>query len=156
MDYTALRTEIQADPDALGYAPLMAAGSHNQVADALNEPRYPSPGKVDIATALIWIAKHGLMARLRAATGGDNAQVASIAEVALLLVQNPNIPAIDLALPDVQQMFAVLVAAGVITADGRDELFVASTVMQSRAASIGLGVVIADDISRALAEVAND
>ena len=87
MDYTALRSEILTDPAGLGYAPFVEAGSHNQVAGLLNVPRYPSPGKVDVATALIWIAKHGLMARLRAAAQGDNAQVASIAEVALLLVQ---------------------------------------------------------------------
>lgn len=150
MDYTALRTEILTDPAGLGYKPFIEAGSHNMVAALLSGPRYPATGKVDVATALIWIAKHGLMARLRAAAGGDNAQVASIAEVALLLVQNPNIPAIDLALPDVQQMFGVLVAAGVITADERDELFATSIVMQTRAELLFERNVSADDVSEAL------
>jgi len=150
MDYTALRTEILTDPVGLGYAPFVEAGSHNMVAALLSGPRYPATGKVDVATALIWIAKHGLMARLRAAAQGDNPQVASIAEVALLLVQNPNIPAIDLALPDVQEMFGVLVAAGVITADERDELFAASIVMQTRAEMLFGRNVSADDVSEAL------
>ena len=39
MDYTALRTEIQTDPATLGYAPFIAAGSHNQVAALLDAPR---------------------------------------------------------------------------------------------------------------------
>lgn len=153
MDYTTLRTEIETDPESLGYAPLVAAGSHNQVAALLNEPRYPGPGPVDIATVLIWAAKHGTLAKLRAAAAGDNPQVASIAEVALLLVQNPNIPAIDLALPDVQEMFDVLTAAGVIAVEDRDELFLLGTVSLSRADVLGLGIVREDDVARALAEV---
>ena len=150
MDYTALHAEITDDPADLGYAPFVAAGSHNQIAELLNEPRDPGPGAIGVADALIWIAKYGMMARLRAAAQGDNAQVASIAEVALLLVQNPNIPAIDLALPDVQTMFAVLVQAGVVTADERDELFAESEVVRSRAETLGLGRVNAEDVAKAL------
>lgn len=35
-----LRNELIMDPHGLGYAPLLAAGSANQVAALLNEPRY--------------------------------------------------------------------------------------------------------------------
>ena len=35
-----LRNELTMDPHSLGYAPLLAAGSANQVAALLNEPRY--------------------------------------------------------------------------------------------------------------------
>ena len=156
MNYTALHTEIQTDPDALSYAPFVAAGAHNQVAALLNEPRYPGPGMVPITTVLIWAAKYGVLAKLRAATQSGSAELASIAEVGLLLVSNPNIPAVDLALPDVQQMFGVLVAAGVIAADERDELFAYSIVMRSRADVLGLGTVQAGDVAQALAEVGDD
>lgn len=153
MDYLALRAELQTDPAGLNYAPFIEVGSHNIVAALLDLPRYPRPGSVTVSTVLIWAAKHGVLAKLRAAAAGDNPQVASIAEVALLLVQNPNIPAIDLALPDVQEMFGVLVAAGVIAADERDELFVLGTVALSRADVLGLGIVREDDVARDLAEV---
>lgn len=36
MDYLALKTEIQADPMALGYAPYVAAGNDIAIADLLN------------------------------------------------------------------------------------------------------------------------
>lgn len=36
MDYAALRSEIQADPVAMGYAPLVASGSDGALADLLN------------------------------------------------------------------------------------------------------------------------
>ena len=39
VDLTALRTEIESDPQGLGYAPLMARGSDADVADLLNAPR---------------------------------------------------------------------------------------------------------------------
>lgn len=156
MDYLALRAELREDPAGLNYAPIIGVGSHNIVAALLNIPRYPRPGSVTVSTVLIWAAKHGILAKLRAAAAGENPQVASIAEVALLLVQNPNIPAIDLALPDVQEMFDVLTAAGVIAVEDRDELFLLGTVSLSRADIIGLGIVREDDVARALAEVSDD
>jgi hypothetical protein len=36
MDYAALKTEIQTDPQALGFAAMLAAGSDQPIADALN------------------------------------------------------------------------------------------------------------------------
>lgn len=43
-----LRNELIVDPHSLGYAPLLAAGSANQVAALLNEPRYEALGSVPI------------------------------------------------------------------------------------------------------------
>jgi hypothetical protein len=39
VDLTALRTEIESNPQGLGYAPLMTRGSDADVADLLNAPR---------------------------------------------------------------------------------------------------------------------
>lgn len=39
INYAALKTELQTDPSALGYAALLAAGNHAGVAAALNLPR---------------------------------------------------------------------------------------------------------------------
>jgi hypothetical protein len=145
-----LHDELSKDPQALGYAPLLAAGSANGVADLLNAPRYDALGKVGITPLLEWIAAYGVMARLRAAATGENAQVASIAEVALMLVSNPNIPALDLSRPRVQQMLGALTQAGVIPQEAHAELLALATVRVSRAQQLGFGTVTADDISRAM------
>ena len=39
LNYQQLKTEIQTDPLALGYAPLLAAGNQAAIADLLNEVR---------------------------------------------------------------------------------------------------------------------
>ena len=145
-----LRDELTNDPAGLGYAPLLAAGSANQVAAMLNEPRYDALGSVPITPLLEWIAAHGVMARLRAAAARDNAEIASIAEVALMLVSNPNIPALDLSRPRVQAMLAALTQAGVITQGAHDELLALATVHVSRAHQLGLGHISADDVSMAV------
>jgi hypothetical protein len=150
MDYAALRAELTTDPAKLGYGPLLAAGSANRVADLLNAPTQAGLGKVGITPMLIWIAKHGVMARLRAGAASDNAGLASISEVALMLVSNPNIDAIDFGLPDVQAMLGALVQAGVIPADAYQELTGIATVQRSRAQVLGWGHVSADDVSRAM------
>jgi hypothetical protein len=150
MDTQALHSEIINDPAGLGYAADVATGSANHVADLLNAPRYDAYGKVLITPVLIWLAKYGIMPRLRAATQGDDKAIAGIAEVAMMLVSNPNIPALDVGLLDVQVMIDHLVTAGVIPVDAASELMDLATVKRSRAEVLGLGVVTADDVSRAL------
>jgi len=150
MDYAALRSELTTDPLGLGYAPLLEVGAANQVADALNEPRYPTDGPVTIERVLRWAAKYAVLPRLQLAAQSDNMALAGIAQVGLLLTQNPNIPTIDLGLEDVQQMFAALVQAEVISAAQRDELFASGVHLRSRADVLGLGYVSADDVRRAM------
>lgn len=150
MDYAALRDELTADPAGMGYAPLLAAGSANQVADLLNESSQEGLGSVPITPLLEWIAAHGIMARLRAAAARPDADVASIAEVALMLVSNPNIPALDLSRPRVQAMLGALAQAGVIPAAAQAELLGMATTYVSRGWVLGLGYVSADDVSRAM------
>lgn len=151
MDLKRLQAEILEDPAGIGYAGAVAKGSANQVADLLNAPRFDGLGKVEITPVLIWLAKYGIMARLRAAAlDTDHAEIASIAEVALLLVQNPNIPALDVGLPDVQFMLDALVQAAIIPSQAADELRALATVKRSRAEVLGLPAVTADHVSMAL------
>lgn len=150
MNTTILKQELQQDPLRLGYAPLLAVGAANQVADLLNAPRYPTDGPVTIEQVLRWAAKYAVLPRLQVAAQSDNMALAGIAQVGLLLTQNPNIPTIDLGLEDVQQMFAALVQAEVISAAQRDELFAAGVTLRSRADVLGLGTVSADDVTRAM------
>lgn len=150
MDSAKLRNEIIEDPQNLGYAAPLAAGSANQIAALLNAPRYDGLGTVDTATMLIWVAKWGVLANLRTAVASDNQALASIAEVTLLMISNPNIPALDLSLPDVQTMLTELVMGDVILPEAANELHALAAVKRSRAAELGLGVVTADDVSRAL------
>jgi hypothetical protein len=150
MDYVALRAELTTDPAKLGYGPLLATGSANRVAALINESTQQGLGSVPITPLLEWIAAHGIMARLRAAAAGEDAAVASIAEVALMLVSNPNIPALDLSRVRVQQMLGALGAAGVIPAEAQAELMGMATTYVSRAQVLGLGAVSADDVSKAM------
>lgn len=150
MDYEVLRAELSTDPVKLGYEPLLRAGSANRVADLLNAPTQTGLGKVNITPMLIWIAKHGVMARLRAGTASSDPALSSISEVALLLINNPNIDAIDFGLPDVQTMLGALSQAGVIPSDAYQELASIATVRRSRADVLGLGTVSADDVTRAM------
>jgi hypothetical protein len=147
-----LHDELTTDPEGLGYADMLAAGSHNAVAAALNMARYPALSSVAITPLLEWMAAHGIMARLRAAAAGEDAQIASIAEVALLLVANPNIPALDLSRERVQTMLGALTQAGVIPEPAYQELLQLAAVQVSRAQQLGLGTVSADDVSRAVME----
>lgn len=149
---TTLYHELTTDPEELGYAPLIAAGSHNRVAEMLNRPRYAALGTIGIAQALIWMAKHGILARLRAAVQGNDPTIASIAEVATMLVSNPNIAEIDLGLTDVQTMLSSLVAAGVIPQTAEDELLAAAMVQRSRAEILFGRSVSVDEVSEVLNE----
>ncbi len=150
MNIETLRTEIVMDPEQLGSQAAVATVSDNQVAALLNAPRYPAYGKVEITPVLIWLAKYGIMPRLRAAAASENVEVAGIAEVALMLVSNPNIPALDVGLKDVQMMLTALVQAGVIPAEASDELLTLALVQRSRAEMLGLGTVTADQVAIAL------
>lgn len=47
IDYAALKTELQTDPQTMGYAPLIADGSDNQLAALLNALTGPGAGAVD-------------------------------------------------------------------------------------------------------------
>ena len=149
LDLDALRTEIQTDPDKLGYAGALATGSDNQVADLLNMRRYPGYGPVAITPVLIWLAKWGIMPRLRAATQSDKPDIAGIAEVAMMLVSNPNIPALDVGLPEVQQMLSALVIADVIPLAASEELLTQGMVQRSRAEILGMNTVTADQVAQA-------
>lgn len=150
MNIEALRTEIIMDPEQLGYQAAVATGSDNQVAALLNAPRYPAYGKVEITPVLIWLAKWGIMPRLRAAAAGENVDIAGIAEVALMLVSNPNIPSLDVSLPAVQQMLTALVMAGVVPMEASEELLTTAAIQRSRAEILGLGTVTADQVAKAL------
>jgi len=47
IDYSALKTELQTDPKSLGYAPYLATGNNNALANLLNEVHDSSSGTGD-------------------------------------------------------------------------------------------------------------
>lgn len=52
MNHAALRTELLTDPAGLGYAPLIAGGADQSLADVLNAPRAGVVAQVfDVATS---------------------------------------------------------------------------------------------------------
>lgn len=153
MDYNKLKQELLQDPEGIGYLALLESGAHNVIEEVLNQKQYTRYGTVGIDKTLIWLAKYGVLPRLRAASNGVNTEVASIAEIAILMVQNPNIASIDLGNTEVQTMFDVLVSAGVIQINEKDDLFAQSEVLKSRSEVLGLGFVSSGDIANVAAEV---
>lgn len=155
MDYQKLVEELKLDPEGLGYEAMLLSGSHNLIEEVINAKRFLMPGLVGIDTALIWMATHGILPKLRVASTSSNQDVAAIAEIAILLVQNPNISKIDFGIPEVQTMFGVLVSAGVISSLERDEIFNKSLVYRSRCDVLQLPYVSAQDIANIAQDVLN-
>lgn len=149
-DLANLALWLKADALSLNDGDAVESGSDNQIAGLLNAPRYPAYGKVEITPVLVWLAKYGIMPRLRAATSSANQTIAGMAEVAILLVNNPNIPALDVGLPEVQQMLTALVMAGVVPMEASEELLTTAAIQRSRAEILGLGTVTADQVAKAL------
>src|SRR5262252_189277 len=96
MDYAALKSEIQADPAAMGYAPLVASGSDGGIADLMNSPT--SPGAATIS--LNQVAREKLLPLLlimtkNASTLADANKKSRWMQVASMFLASDSIPAMQ-------------------------------------------------------------
>lgn len=155
MDYEKLKEELKNDPSSFGYSTMLQNGSHNLIEEVLNTKQFEEFGFVGIDVALIWMAKYKILPKLRMAQQSGVDSVSAIAEIAILLVQNPNISRIDFGIPEVQAMFQALVDAGVIAEVERDELLSKSVTLKSRCEILHIPYVSAHDISMVAQEVLN-
>jgi len=141
---TALASEINNDPLALGYKALLTAGEWQAVLPLLNELNYTTLGPVSAATAEAWAAAGPYAAIVANASNSTSPVQSSCLAVQVALAGNNQIN-----LPGLQPLFSAWVTAGVITQAQHDALIALGTVPASRATVLGLPVVGGSDLAQA-------
>lgn len=149
-----LTTELQDDPQALGYATPLAAGDHQEAARLINAPRTATVGarRIPSTELLIW-GGAGRIAALEdaAADTQQTAEVRSAASAALRMIQRGDTE-LDLGTQAIADMVELLRANGVFSDADKSELQTMSTRDISRAEELfGLGTTIThSEIAEAL------
>lgn len=144
-----LADELTQDPAGLGYAQWLP-DSPGRVAEMLNAPRYPVPGRIARADFAVWCGSSGLRAVVEDTATTAGHPLRSAALTLLDFLRGGVAESIDLALPGNQAMLAAWVSAGAITQGQADELVTLSHRLISRAQQIGLAPVGALDVQGAL------
>lgn len=139
----ALKSEIGADPLALGYAPLLSSGALGAVCDLLNAPSQSVTGELSAARAITWAASGPMAKIVDASTSGSNAARPSC--LAFLQSLNSGMP-IDMSDANIADLFAGWVSAGVITKDQSDAAVALAKRPASRADALALPAVTVEDI----------
>lgn len=151
IDYAVLKTELQTDPKALGYAPLIASGSDGALADKLNAKTISGRKPVDVKTLLRWGASSGVLADIvtNSSSAGDK-KVRSICIATLKLLER--LDTLDLDDAGIRALVDALVTGGVMTAAQKDELLALGNAPVSRTEELfGIGVVVGhEDVAKAL------
>jgi len=136
MNYLALKNEILNDPNNLGYAPLVAAGTDQFVADILNDP---SKGGTK---------NRGVVASFEVVNAIDPAEwVALTAQEKQRLQFITGAGEVDVSNNNIVNMFKAMFAAGTVT---RAALIALALRPASRAEALGLAAVSNSDIAKAL------
>lgn len=161
-----LREELTTDPESLGYAPLIAAGSHAGVESLINsiDPARVTNIVGTFATVRTLIAKIGpagavIVKKLRAFAAAAEptdpsafALQATVQEILPFISQGD--PArgdgVDLGDPASRGLFSALVGAGVITQDEADAVLAIGTAPCSRAFQLFGRTVTLNEVSEAL------
>lgn len=140
MDYTILAAELEL--------PAYAGLTDQQAADALNTQNFAIRQRVLIADLQAEALRNGAYIAIdTAATATDTpAQLRAVCRAVLALV-NARFESINLDDPSAQQMFGVLVQAGVLSPQQAAEIDILATVMViSRAQQLGIGTVTVADV----------
>ncbi|MTK11608.1 MAG: hypothetical protein F8N39_05805 [Clostridiaceae bacterium] len=142
MNYQALKSELVADPAGVGYSSMTAT----QAATAINASTYPGPYKlVPLGAILAYLRTQGAWLGIKAAAASNTAAAAAVD-----LESDPHAQNLDVSLPQVSQMLASLVSAGLLTAAQSSAIVAMGQTMTSRAQVIGWTIPpTAADISAA-------
>lgn len=142
---TALKSEVQTDPLAKGYAARLPA-SPGYVVDMLNAPVHTMVKPIHSTTAQAWAAGGPFSAIVDASNNATHACRASC-----LVIRETFASGVDIHMErtDVQQMLTAWVTAGVCTAAQRDDLVSRATQPASRAEVLGFGTVTEADLRAA-------
>jgi len=149
MDYSALKSEIDNDPENIGYS----GKSNSQITELLNGNGYTKIVPVSVSNLMIWAASRGVMGKIH--DGSDvtnvNAQLRSICIVAEKMIEKTESESLDITNPTVVGMLDALVAGSIISSDDKDALMAFGTVSASRAENLFNKSVTLDDVRTALA-----
>lgn len=146
MDYKALADEIEADSLGRGYARMTDA----EVAASLNAPDVTVQRDIPLPTVYLWgVATSGLSDVRAAAESHSSATVRGLCAAALGMLSLPSATVLSVTNPEVSGMLSTLVAAGVLTAEKRDNLLLRGQSSASRADQLGLGAVMPGDVMMA-------
>ena len=142
---TALRSELQGDPKARGYAQFIP-DAPGMVVQLLNEPVDTMVKAIKSTTAQAWAAAGPYASIVDAGNDLTHPCRSSCLMLRDTLVSGVHI---DIPADDVQSMLAAWVATNVITQAHSDDLHARATAPASRAEVLGLGVVTENDVRTA-------
>jgi hypothetical protein len=143
MDYAALKSELENDPEDLGYAPLLASGSDTLLAELLNEPEFADVEVKRLEKNEFLLAITPALLRVASKTEAIQTKwdrIFNHAQAAL---------SFDVADERIQTLLALAVGDGLLT---QEEVDAISTKQGSRAEALfgHRTVVTTDDIAVAL------
>jgi len=115
---------INTDPDDLGLAAMVAEGSHEGIAQAINEPRFPNGFYISRDDLEVFAIGDGIAAA--AELTAQNAEAPTQLRAACLsftkLLASSRFPKLRLDAPSTLGMRAAFVAAGIMTQEQDDAL----------------------------------
>lgn len=144
-----LRDEILTGPLAATLAPFVASGSDNEIAAALNKPRYEVAADVSRIDLLMWAAQYDILGPLRDAAAERGSPVRSIADAALLIFTVADLTSVNMADPGIAELFTALTQAGIIKAEAVDAIAGRRRIISRAEQAFGANVSDAD-VARAL------
>lgn len=147
MNLQQLKSEIENDPTAQGYAPHVASGADSLVAEMLNAKTRQVLRPIPIFEFAMWCSISGIRAKLKAGMESENATIAAICDTALAVQSNPHATYLDLTDAGSAGMMTALVQAGVITQSESQALIAFCTRPTSRAEELfGFGSRVDDSM----------
>lgn len=153
MDLQALKSEIENDPQSLGYAALVEAGRDQDVANLLNAKNRAGHRLVQLWEVKLAAIEGGFWPAIKvAATSHPVAEIKAVADTVLDYVDDRRFSTIDMDRASTMTMLEALVSGQVITQEQADSLVALADTTLSRAEELfGADASVGDqDIAKAL------
>lgn len=130
MDHQALKTEIDNDPEGIGYV----GKSNSEIVDLLNGSQYTQVLPITVSGLTIWAVGTQEIVDIYdgAQPTNTNKAIRAICMGAMHLFGKSNDEEIDLTDPDVANMIDGLVAAGIVEQANKDALIAMATAPAGR------------------------
>lgn len=146
MDYSALKAELENDPENLGYQ----GKTDQQAADLMNALSRPHQKYAPVEDAYLYLVKRMKWKGIEAAAQNAEHAASEAAYAAVKIVSGP-VKALNFMDPVTEGIFTAFVATGLLTEQHKQELMALSATTRSRAEELAFGNVEIWDIARARA-----